>query len=60
MFRLAIIDSVTGNAFYWNGSLTVNVFDDSGRNFDVFSLAYKEDGNDFADFAEAVERYTQE
>ncbi len=57
MFPMTIVDNNTGNSFEWNGSLTVNVFSAMGLNFDVFSLAWKPEGNTFADFAEAVERY---
>lgn len=57
MHRLSIKDSDTGNMFEWSGSLTVNVYSSMGLNLDVFCLAWKPEGNTFAEFAEAVERY---
>jgi hypothetical protein len=60
MFHLLILDDETGNTFEWNGSLTVNVHGPDGKVFDVFSLAWKPEGNTFLDFAASVERYTEE
>jgi len=62
MFRLTIIDDVTGYTFEWNGSHTVEIRSASGKVCDVFSFGMTEKGTrpTFVEFAGAAERWLSE
>jgi hypothetical protein len=62
MFRLSIIDDVTGYTFEWNGSHTVEIRAASGKVCDVFSFGMTEKGTrpTFVEFADAVESWLSE
>ena len=62
MFRLCILDNETGVTFDWNGSHTVEMRDAFGKVFDVMSIGDfgSNEPPTFAEFAEAVERWTHE
>jgi hypothetical protein len=62
MFRLSIIDDVTGYTFEWNGSHTVEIRSASGKVFDVFSFGMTEKGTrpTFVEFAWSVESWLSE